>query len=205
MHSDGTYVVLFSYGLCTRIVFIIFSSHPDVVVDICSILLQVYPILLRSLRHLFCISVASWTVTCCVLLWTKRFSVTLKPKGVLFSLLVFCSHFLLYTDWKYPLFIAFNSVLIAGMFIYFFQHDTWLSVLVVCLWKPHKPEWYWEEICGWNLWCLFYCCLLFFLLLSSFSLFVLTERCGMCNTAYCNLCRPRIVALYFLSMGFVSV
>ncbi len=35
--------------------------------------------------------------------------------------------------------------------------------------------------------------------------FVLTERCGMCNTAYCNLCRPRIVALYFLSMGFVSV
>lgn len=31
--------------------------------------------------------------------------------------------------------------------------------------------------------------------------FVITERCGMCNTAYCNLCRPRIVALYFLSMG----
>lgn len=34
---------------------------------------------------------------------------------------------------------------------------------------------------------------------------VLIERCGMCNTAYCNLCRPRIVALYFLSMEFVSV
>lgn len=50
-----------------------------------------------------------------------------------------------------------------------------------------------------------YCLLfyMFFFLLE--SCFVVTERCGMCNTAYCNLCRPRIVALYFLSMGFVSV
>lgn len=28
---------------------------------------------------------------------------------------------------------------------------------------------------------------------------------GKCNTAYCNLCRPRIVALYLQSNGFVSV
>ena len=38
-----------------------------------------------------------------------------------------------------------------------------------------------------------------------FSIFIVTEKCGMCNTANCNLCRPRIVALYFLSTRFVSV
>lgn len=81
--------------------------------------------------------------------------------------------------------------------------DTWQRVLVVRLWKPHKPECY-SVFCFvldffWYSLSFFpsYCELL--------SLFVLTERCGMCNTANCNLCRPRIVALYFLSMGFVSV
>lgn len=35
---------------------------------------------------------------------------------------------------------------------------------------------------------------------SSYCVLFSSQRCGLCNTAYCNLCRPRIVALYFLSV-----
>lgn len=49
-----------------------------------------------KLRHLFCISVVSWTVIYCVLLWTNLFSVNLKPKGVFFFVffLAFVLHWL---------------------------------------------------------------------------------------------------------------
>lgn len=90
-----------------------------------------------------------------------------------------------------------------NFFFFFLQNDTWRSILVRRLWKPHKPEWQWQE----GTWVNFSVLLFSFLLSLSyanhiFCLFVcFTERCGMCNTAYCNLCRPRIVALYFMSMG----
>lgn len=81
--------------------------------------------------------------------------------------------------------------------------DTWQRVLVVRLWKPHKPECY--SVFCFVLGFFWYSLSFFPSYCDLLSLFVLAERCGMCNTANCNLCRPRIVALYFLSMGFVSV
>lgn len=82
-----------------------------------------------NFKAFFCISVVSWTAIYCVevffSLWTKLFSVKLKPKGVLFYFIVifFLTIFfslLFYTDWKYLLYVAFNSNLIAGILIYCF-------------------------------------------------------------------------------------
>lgn len=91
-----------SYGFVLVFLMVCFPAlsypqRPDVVVDICSILLQVHPILLIGLRHhFFCISVVSWTVIYSVLLCTKLFSVELKPKGVFFfSRLLSCFYFTL--------------------------------------------------------------------------------------------------------------
>lgn len=64
-----------------------------------------------------------------------------------------------------------------------FQHDTGLSVLEVCLWKPYKPEWYWQEVRGWILCYLFY---LFFLIMFMFFFFVFSQRgveCAIPHTA----------------------
>lgn len=125
------------------------------------------------------------------------FSVKLKkkkePKGVLFYF-VFCS-LLFYTDWKY-LVCMLPSIPICR------RNDCFCRFSVVWrMWQPsHKPWRYLAEDECVVIVCCFTCS--FFLLESCF---VVTERCGMCNTAYCNLCRPRIVALYFLSTGFVSV
>lgn len=52
-----------------------------------------------------------------------------------------------------------------------------------------------------ELFCCFLSCYHSFSLIIFWLFVCFTERCGMCNIAYCNLCRPRIVALYFMSMG----
>lgn len=139
----------------------------------------------------------------CFIVKNNYFQSNLNPKEF-FSCLLSCFCFTLTENIRYllpliPIYCWNISLL--------FQHVTWLSILLRCLWKPHKLEWLWQEKHGWILCCF----IVFFLFLINIIIMIFvcllicllffTERCGMCNTAYCNLCRPRIVALYFMSMG----
>lgn len=141
-------------------------QHPDVVVDICSILLQVYPSLLISLRHLFffCISVVSWTVIYCVLSWTKLFSVILKPKGFFFSRLLsrFCFTLTENICCMLPLI---PILLLEYLFIYSAWHaaECISSVFV-------KATQTWMVLTGsiWVNYCLFYCFFLFLIIIMYF-------------------------------------
>lgn len=134
-----------------------------------------------SFFFFFCISVVSWTVIYCVSLWTKRFSVKLKPKGVIFFLSSLLSRFFVLHWLKISVVCCLLiPIFIAGIICLLFQHDTWLSVLVVCLWNPHKPEWYRQEVCGWIL-LLF--SLFFLLLLSCFLFSQWGVECAIPHTA----------------------
>lgn len=129
MYYDGSSVYL-SLRFVPPCIVLSYPQRPDVIGDICPILLRLYPILLMSLRlFFFCISVVSWTVIYCVLLWTKLFSVKLKPKGVFFfffSRLLSCFCFTLTENicCMLPLIpiYCWNICLL-------FQRDTWRSVL----------------------------------------------------------------------------
>lgn len=102
----------------------------------------------------------SWTVIYCVFLWTKLFSVKLKPKGFFFSCLL--SHFCFTLTENICCMLPLIPIYCWNICL-LFQHDTWLSVLEVCLWKPHKLEWYWQEVYGWVICRLSVCYIVFFL------------------------------------------
>lgn len=129
MYSDCSYVFFrfdFSYHL--------FTLHCDPVVSILMSSLAFVPNYCKFIRScwvnfkaFFCISVVSWTAIYCVevffLCEQNCFQSNLNPKEFCFILSSFFSHslfLLFYTDWKYLLYVAFNSNLIAGIFIYCF-------------------------------------------------------------------------------------
>lgn len=114
-------------------------QQPHVNVDLCSILLQLYPILLISLRHFFCISVVSRTNLSCFIV--NNFQSNLNPKDFFFSRRLSCFCFTLTENMSVLRCLWFQFI--AGIFVYFFQRDTCRRRLARSLWKPHKPEWQW--------------------------------------------------------------
>lgn len=116
-------------------------QRPYVVVDIFSILLQVNPILRTSLRHLFfvypqCLGLLFIVFYC----EQNYFQSNLNPKE---------SFFFSFLLSRFSFTLTEISVVCCLQFQFYcwniylsFQHDTWMSVLAVCLSKPHKPKWY---------------------------------------------------------------
>lgn len=135
-----------------------------------------------GLRHLFLY--ISSVLDCnllCFIVNKNDFQSNLNPKEFCFIFSSSFLAFLFYTDWKYPLYVAFNSNLIAGMFIYCFSM-TW-SVQCVC--ESHTNQNGTERKYVGEFFVLF-CCFLYFLCYSHLFLFLFSQKgveCAIPHTA----------------------